>query len=733
MVQLDEAAYRLVMSVPEHRKKYIFLLAMSAVSYYVARRKLASRRPASNPVVAMLERRRADRHKKVGVDAQFLSQLKKILPICVPSVTSKETALLVSLAGVLIARTWLDIWFSSFNGVVVRSIVSRDWPLFMKNAIILFGMMMWPMSIVNNSLKLNINMLALAFRSRLTLYAHDQYLKAITFYKVANLDNRVQNADQLLTQDIDKFSETLTHLYSDIAKPFVDIGLFAFKLGQSIGVEAPLLMLAYFFASGLFLRAISPPLGKYTAIEQNLEGELRYNHSRIIAHSEEIAFYRGGQREKQIANETFKRIKSHLRKVFLLRFSNGIVDSVLVKYCATQLAFFILSRPVFGRYADRYTKSATGMESTQIMEDYSTNSSYLINLSQAVGRLVLAGRDLTRFAGYTYRVSEFLAVLEDINSGRYQRTMVSADKTGINEVKTVDQSSLNSTIEERDGVIEFIDVPICTPNGDVLVSSVSFKVVSGMNCLITGPNGCGKSSLFRILGGLWPLFGGTLVKPSARNMFYVPQKPYLTLGTLRDQLIYPDSCEEARMRGFIDDNLMALLGKVNLEYLVAREGGWDTVRDWADVLSGGEKQRVAMARLFYHRPQFAILDECTSAVSIDVEGQMYQYARELGITLFTVSHRPSLVPFHEYLLRFDGQGHCDFLPLDHKGDESFAFHKSGLTSRPDSDSGDMLPKVVNSSSGPNGTHYGGGDYFANDSDDEERDQSDEGDISDDEL
>lgn len=264
MAQLDDAAVDLIMSIPKHRKKYLFILALALVSVYVLRRKISSHRSGGkNPIQELLEKKaRAATHRRVGVDAQFVSQLRKIIPICVPGIASKESFLLVSLAGILIARTWLDIWFSSFNGVVVRSIVSRDWPLFVKNALVLFGMMMWPMSMVNNSLKLTINMLGLAFRSRLTLHAHDQYLRAITFYKVANLDNRIQNADQLLTQDIDKFSETLTHLYSDIAKPIVDIGLFAYKLGQSIGVEAPLMMLAYFVASGICLRAISPPFGR---------------------------------------------------------------------------------------------------------------------------------------------------------------------------------------------------------------------------------------------------------------------------------------------------------------------------------------------------------------------------------------------------------------------------------------------------------------------------------------
>lgn len=520
------------------------------------------------------------------------------------------------------------------------------------------------MSIVNNSIKLLISTLSLSFRSRLTNYAHDQYLKEITFYKVSNLDNRIRNVDQLITQDIVKFSDSLSHLYSDIAKPLVDIGLFALKLGQSIGSEAPLAMLSYFFASGMILRSISPPFGRFAAKEQSLEGEFRHTHSRLIGHSEEIAFYGGAEREKQIANSSFQKILEHANRVFFLRFGNGIIDSVLVKYCATQLAYYLLSRPVF---KDQTTKNDLISDPTLIMEAYSRNSGYLINLSQAVGRLVLAGRDLTRFAGYTWRVAELFNVLEDLSiHHRYQRTMISSGD-GISEVKTISEDDLQGKVIEtlpEDPFIEFDRVPIATPNGDVLLSEMSFRVDRGMNCMITGPNGCGKSSLFRILGSLWPLFGGKLTKPPLEEIFYVPQKPYLPMGTLRDQIIYPESSSDTKSD---DEELLELLKIVHLEYLVDREGGWDAVRDWQDVLSGGEKQRIAMARLFHHRPAFAILDECTSAVSIDVEGLMYRYAQEtLKITLFTVSHRPSLVPFHDYLLKFDGQGGYEFTKINHE-------------------------------------------------------------------
>jgi ATP-binding cassette subfamily D (ALD) long-chain fatty acid import protein len=110
------------------------------------------------------------------------------------------------------------------------------------------------------------------------------------------------------------------------------------------------------------------------------------------------------------------------------------------------------------------------------------------------------------------------------------------------EMKTMTMDTKAKITVGKD--IKFEDVPILSPNGDVLVERMTFEIKPGMHLLITGPNGCGKSSLFRILGQLWPATGGSLVKPELEKLFYIPQRPYLPEGTLRDQIIYPDTVEK---------------------------------------------------------------------------------------------------------------------------------------------------------------------------------------------
>lgn len=328
----------------------------------------------------------------------------------------------------------------------------------------------------------------------------------------------------------------------------------------------------------------------------------------------------------------------------------GIVDNLVAKYFASVVGFTVVSIPFLS--SNHELASAVQGERSRL---YYTYGRMLVKLAEAIGRLVLAGRELTRLAGFTARVTQLREVLKDINAGRYQRTMVAS---------SVELEPNGGKLIFKDNIIKFDKVPLVTPNGDILIKELSFEIHSGMNVLVCGPNGAGKSSLFRILGELWPLFGGELIKPPRGKLFYIPQKPYMTLGSLRDQLTYPHSGAEAKRRGATDEILEGHLKRAQLGYLLEREDGLNAIADWLDVLSGGEKQRIAMARLFYHKPQFAILDECTSAVSVDVEGSMYRYCREVGITLLTVSHRKSLWQHHEFVLHLDGRGGYTFQKID---------------------------------------------------------------------
>lgn len=238
----------------------------------------------------------------------------------------------------------------------------------------------------------------------------------------------------------------------------------------------------------------------------------------------------------------------------------------------------------------------------------------------------------------------------DLKQGKYVREMVNS-----NELARQNLAPNNGkyTISEN---IKFEDVSVITPNGDILVNNINFEIKRGENLMIVGPNGCGKSSLFRMLGKLWPLWNGHLYAPATEHLFYIPQKPYLCIGTFRDQITYPDGHSTVLKKGYTDQDLEMLLEQVQLTYLLNKYNGdgWDAVENWFDVLSGGEKQRIGMARVFYHRPKYAILDECTSAVSTDVEGYLYTHCKELGITLITISHKQDLWKYHDKKLYMYG-------------------------------------------------------------------------------
>lgn len=286
---------------------------------------------------------------------------------------------------------------------------------------------------------------------------------------------------------------------------------------------------------------------------------------------------------------------------------------------ATVVGYMSLAIPFFGaRYA---TDSQTFR-----MDTYYKSGRLMVKLAESLGRLLLAGREFSKLSAYSQRVTQLASAIEDNRKAKTSRppTPLPINESGQPRTSTpIPGSGIIEYCDPKNPVIQFIDVPLCTPNGDVLVNALNVTIKHGQNVIVTGPNGSGKSSLFRLLGELWPICGGKLIKPRSKELFYIPQKPYLTLGSFRDQLIYPDTVADMRRKGIGEGELANLLEKVECSYLLERET-FDSIQDWQEVLSGGEKQRVAIARLLYHRPLYAILDECTSAVSVDVEQRIYK-------------------------------------------------------------------------------------------------------------
>ncbi|XP_071151452.1 ATP-binding cassette sub-family D member 3-like [Mytilus galloprovincialis] len=634
------------------------ILTVAAVASYFLYKKIGLKRKnrAEEPEIKVVIHETGGKKERAAVDLDFFKRLWSLLKILIPGWVTKEAFYMTLVAASLIARTYADVWMIQNGTSIESAIIGRDMSLF-KVHLYKFIYAMPLISVVNNMLKYGLNELKLRFRTNLSQHLYDKYLRGFTYYKMSNLDNRISNADQLLTQDVEKFCDAVGELYSNLSKPLLDVGLYTIKLTGSIGAQGPATMLGYLAVSGLILTRLRRPIGKFTMQEQKLEGEYRYVNTRLITNSEEIAFYQGNKREQTIILATFSKLVRHLRNFISFRMQMGFVDNIIAKYVATVFGYLVVSRPFLDLADPRHLNST----SSERLEDYYKSGRMLVRMAEAIGRIVLAGRDMTRLAGFTARITQLNTVLDDLNKGQYERTMVS-DQSGQKKNNKVFKAGSGKIIPQ-DHIIRFEKVPLVTPNGDVLIEELDFEVKSGMNVLVCGPNGCGKSSLFRTLGELWPLFGGTMTKPEKGKLFYVPQRPYMTVGTLRDQVIYPDSRDSQLKKGIRDVQLEDILKKVQLEYILEREGGWDSVQDWMDVLSGGEKQRVAMARLLYHKPQFAILDECTSAVSVDVEGFIYQYCREVGITLFTVSHRKSLWKHHEFYLQMDGRGAYEFKPI----------------------------------------------------------------------
>eukprot|EP00462_Mataza_sp_D1_P021847 CAMPEP_0175139568 /NCGR_PEP_ID=MMETSP0087-20121206/10977_1 /TAXON_ID=136419 /ORGANISM="Unknown Unknown, Strain D1" /LENGTH=622 /DNA_ID=CAMNT_0016422597 /DNA_START=135 /DNA_END=2003 /DNA_ORIENTATION=- len=563
--------------------------------------------------------------------------LKTLLKVLVRGMGTREWLNLITLSGSLLARTYLSLWIASNMGDSIQHFCNKDWRKvagsinqFAKSTVMAAG--------VNALLKLCTDLLATNLRSTLTRKAHALYFERMNYYTANKVGNdKFECTDQLIAEDISQFSVCAAEVYSQSLKPVVDFAIFSLQLGTKIGPEGPLGMWTWFFVAAAISARVLPPYGRLAAEEQALEGRFRSKHAELIHNGEMVAFMRGEKPELSVLTKAFKFIRQHSLGVLKKKFISDFIQGYTNKYFASVVGFSLIARPVYINY--------NGMgewKPGKIASYYVQTRQTLEGLATAVLALFELQKRFGRLGGLSARV-------EGLFEGLEKRDPILVKETQ----KCVEEG--NPPIRHESDTLRFEKVDIYKPDGVLLLKHLTIEVPRGTRVMITGDNGCGKSSLFRVMCGLWPLVGGTLYTPNPKNVYFLSQVNFVPVGSLRDIIIYPEEVNTMHAKGMSDDDLRRVLKWAHLEGFKC-DGVYPSLDDtleWNTALSPGQKQRMAFARLLYHQPTYAILDECTNGIAPAIEKDLYERCSSLGMSIFSISHKNELKLFHDFELHYN--------------------------------------------------------------------------------
>ncbi len=447
------------------------------------------------------------------------------------------------------------------------------------------------------------------------------------------LQDATDNPDQRISEDIGQFVNLSLALLIDFLKQMTTLaafgvvlwnlsGSFTFNLGGTEIVIAGYMFWFSLIYSGVgtfFAHKVGRKLIGLNFDQQKYEADFRFSMMRVRENSESIAFYRGEPNELEGFNLKFSNvIKNYwqlMKKTKHLNFySNGYA----------QLAVIVPLLMAAPRYFSKEIQLGGLMQISSAFGRVQDALSFFVNAYDTLATLAAV---INRLAGFTEH-------MDDAKKIRSSVTTATAPELKI--------SALNVSL----------------PTGRELLKKLSLQLENSKSLLVTGASGCGKSTLLRTLAGIWAHASGEISLPENSRVMFLPQKPYLPLGTLRRALIYPS----AEKNSPPDDALKKILRLVDLPALIDK---LDAAEDWSRILSLGEQQRLAFARVILSKPDYIFLDEATSALDEPREIEMYELLREElpKVTIVSVGHRSTLFKLHDTELNLDGAGNYNLRPI----------------------------------------------------------------------
>lgn len=534
----------------------------------------------------------------------------------------KALTLLGTVVGLALLMVWLEVQFNYWNREFYNTFENRDEAEFFRQ-LGMFALLalVWIITAVYRLYFLQ--MLQIEWRTWLTNHFLADWMKDQAHYRMQLLDRGTDNPDQRIAEDLRIFVEYTSDLALGLLSAVVTLVSFVVILWtlsgslQVFGMDIPgyLVWVALVYAiAGTFLtHFIGRKLIGLDFNQQRVEADFRFSLVRLRENSEGIALYRGEAEELGGLRGRFAAVITNWWQIMYKRKQLGWFTSfyhqlaIIFPYIVVSPRFFSGQIPLGAIFQ---TASAFGQVQGSL--------SWFINA-------------YTAFAQWKATVDRLIGFVNSL-----ERVRVEADRLDGDRV----EGSAPSLVLE--------DLAIALPRGEPLLASTALELKPGENVLVTGPSGAGKSTFFRALSGIWPYWKGRIRLPHGARLLFLPQKPYLPIGSLRRAVCYPD--DPARHS---DDEVRRALKQVGLEPLAA---DLERSENWAQVLSGGEQQRLAFARALLTRPDWLFLDEATAALPEAEQDRLYRLMREeLPRTTFvSVGHRDSLAAHHARRLQWRG-------------------------------------------------------------------------------